>query len=182
MNESGQRELERERTRLHPTPSTASTSPPAGAAAAAGEGAGAGVGADAGPGSDGRISWDEAGLARHHAERGVLYARMKIDQPDTPFLVYDEEMAEKHNMIGTIQNKDSVPEFIDIGELQAKLGVLEEEQQQGRPLVTPGAVGAAGAAATAGAFKQKRSQLYKSEGEAFQKVHDTTSPPGPPQL
>jgi len=98
---------------------------------------------------EGRVTWNENELARHHAERGIMYARMKIDHPDTPFLVYDEEMTENRNMIGTISNKDAEPEFVDIDELQAKLGLLEVEQN------------------CAEAFDEKRQEHYKNEAKAF---------------
>ena len=49
-----------------------------------------------------RVTWNEALLARDEAARGVLYGTMKINEPDTPFLVYDEEMAERDGIVGEI--------------------------------------------------------------------------------
>ena len=37
-----------------------------------------------------RIKWDEEGIKRHDAQRGVSFGTMKIDQLDTPFLYLDE--------------------------------------------------------------------------------------------
>ena len=104
--------------------------------------------------NDGKIKWDEESLAKHQAERGILYGTMKIDHPDTPFLIYDSEKAENDNLIGTIENKDAKPEFVDINELQAKLGILSEAQNSGKPLIPP-------------TFEQKRKELYQTEGQVF---------------
>ena len=38
-----------------------------------------------------RVTWDEAGIQAHDAERGVRFGTMKIDQPDTPFLFLDAD-------------------------------------------------------------------------------------------
>jgi hypothetical protein len=40
-----------------------------------------------------RIRWDESALARHRKDRGVRYGTMKIDEPETPFLVYNREVS-----------------------------------------------------------------------------------------
>ena len=50
--------------------------------------------------SRGRVTWNEDILAKHARERGVLYGTMKIDQPDTPFLVYDADKAENRRLGG----------------------------------------------------------------------------------
>eukprot|EP00515_Schizochytrium_aggregatum_P004396 CAMPEP_0202049344 /NCGR_PEP_ID=MMETSP0963-20130614/3315_1 /ASSEMBLY_ACC=CAM_ASM_000494 /TAXON_ID=4773 /ORGANISM="Schizochytrium aggregatum, Strain ATCC28209" /LENGTH=284 /DNA_ID=CAMNT_0048614347 /DNA_START=1 /DNA_END=855 /DNA_ORIENTATION=+ len=125
----------------------------AGASAAENSGA-AGNGAAAG---GGRLTWDEEALAQHAKERGVLYGRMKIDQPDTPFLVYDAEMAGQHK-IGTVKDRNSQPEFVDIADLQRKLGLLQTDPETGRAVV---------ADKTKSLFEQRRADFYRAEGEAF---------------
>jgi len=106
------------------------------------------------------LTWNEEILAKHAKERGVLYGTMKIDHPDTPFLVYDEEMADKHNKIGTVKDANATPEFVDIAALQKKLGILEEEQLSGKELVNIGQDSET-------QFKDKRRRWYKEEGVTF---------------
>jgi len=110
-----------------------------------------------------RLTWDEETLKKHEAERGVLYARMKIDQPDTPFLVYDKEKAEQ-NMIGTVANRDAEPQFVDIDDLQKKLGLLEVQQEKGDSIVGD---------KSATPFERQRTNLYKGEGEVFKETHSS---------
>lgn len=105
-----------------------------------------------------RVSWNEESLAKHQSERGVLYARMKIDQPDTPFLVYDEELASNQNLIGTVKDRHSEPEFVDIADLQAKLGILQVDQAKGMNIVGD---------KSASVFEQRRKEIYKKEGQTF---------------
>mmetsp|Transcript_4594 Transcript_4594/g.7764 ORF Transcript_4594/g.7764 Transcript_4594/m.7764 type:complete len:150 (-) Transcript_4594:9-458(-) len=38
-----------------------------------------------------RITWDEHGIAMHDAERGVMFGKMKVNHPDTPFLYLNED-------------------------------------------------------------------------------------------
>jgi len=107
-----------------------------------------------------RVTWNEPSLAQQSVERGVLYGKMKIDQPDTPFLIYDKDMADNLNLIGTIENRHSEPTFVNINELQAKLGILEILQDSGKEL-RPGNV------EISSDFKEKRKQVYQEEGAAF---------------
>mmetsp|Transcript_21912 Transcript_21912/g.38796 ORF Transcript_21912/g.38796 Transcript_21912/m.38796 type:complete len:266 (+) Transcript_21912:244-1041(+) len=110
-----------------------------------------------------RLTWNEEVLACHDQERGILYGKMKIDHPDTPFLVYDEEMATKHNKIGTVEDMHAEPVFVDINELQQKLGILQLEQEHGVD---------SSAGKGVQSFEERRKNVYKSEGQLFKSAAD----------
>jgi tetratricopeptide (TPR) repeat protein len=115
--------------------------------------------------SDGgaRVTWDEAGLARDARERGVLYARMRIDQPDTPFLVYDADKG-KQGLIGTVAHNDAPVVYVDMDELRSKLGLLETAQQGGDSVKAPPSEGAGRTD-----FEARRLDVYRDEASAFTK-------------
>ena len=111
-----------------------------------------------------RVKWDEANLERHMHDKGRLYGTMPIDEVETPFLVYDEEMAEKHNLIGTVE-KDSSVTAIDMTVLKEKLGLLSTSQDRETP---------ASRVEAATAFEEKRSKHYRDE--ALQYASATGNP------
>jgi len=79
------------------------------------------------------VVWDEATLEKHRQERGKLYGTMKIDQPDTPFLVgVDIE----NNLIGQVHDDQSKQiQMLDIDKLKEKLEILQVRQEKGEDLV-----------------------------------------------
>mmetsp|Transcript_13015 Transcript_13015/g.25262 ORF Transcript_13015/g.25262 Transcript_13015/m.25262 type:complete len:279 (-) Transcript_13015:231-1067(-) len=127
-----------------------------------------------------RVSWKEDELARHYAERGVMYARMKIDQPDTPFLVYDEHLAKNHNLIGTVTDKTKPPDFVDIDELRGKLGIVKAQQERELASEKAGTTNGASGLSTQDTeegsnFEVKRQQLYRSEGDIFRQIQHNSA-------
>ncbi|GBG31328.1 Tetratricopeptide repeat protein 1 [Hondaea fermentalgiana] len=140
--------------------------------------------AEDGEKEESRVSWREDEIARHYAERGVMYARMKIDQPDTPFLVYDEDLARDKNLIGTVTDKSQPPEFVDIDALREKLGLVQvaqqEQQEQQRTQLQEeqckSQEGQRGNEVSATSdFESKRKQIYRVEGDVFRSVQGASA-------
>jgi hypothetical protein len=78
-----------------------------------------------------RVRFDEEGIAVDYAERGVLYGTQKIDQVDTPFIYYDSEEDDySSNIMVAEYAPDGEPQKMMASELQAKLGLLAQQQQQ----------------------------------------------------
>lgn len=108
---------------------------------------------------------------------------MKIDQPDTPFLFYDEQGTEVAQATGAAAclGSDSVSMFqrggppipFSVPELQHRLGLVKEQQDQGPAAVPPQeAAVVAGEAAPApvalqGSFDDKRAKFYADESNAL---------------
>lgn len=76
------------------------------------------------------ISWDEKNITQHFAERGVLYATMVIDEGTTPFLQYDSRMSRDGHEITEV-GPGHLKTTIDISQLQTKLGILVQSENQG---------------------------------------------------
>ena len=85
-----------------------------------------------------RVTWDEAGIQAHDAERGVRFGTMKIDQPDTPFLFLDAddpcgEMAAIHpkylaTHVPTAERTGAGPHRMHVKELQDALGLVTTDE------------------------------------------------------
>mmetsp|Transcript_32577 Transcript_32577/g.89888 ORF Transcript_32577/g.89888 Transcript_32577/m.89888 type:complete len:178 (+) Transcript_32577:61-594(+) len=81
-----------------------------------------------------RVTWDEANISVHLAQRGVLYGTQEIPEQPTPFLVYDSKMSRAdHAIIEVGAQHEKVA--VNITELQAKLGMIEQEQDNGCEVV-----------------------------------------------
>ena len=85
-----------------------------------------------------RVTWDEAGIQAHDAERGVRFGTMKIDQPETPFLFLDAddpcgEMAAIHpkylaTHVPTAERTGAGPHRMHVKELQDALGLVTTDE------------------------------------------------------
>lgn len=88
-----------------------------------------------------RITWDEAGIQKDMGERGVLYGTQTIDDPPTPFLLYDSHMSRAEQAV--VEINDQGKAHVDIATLQARLGVLQQRQEQGDEVIPRAARNAA---------------------------------------
>eukprot|EP00446_Apocalathium_sp_SHHI-4_P072709 CAMPEP_0177559442 /NCGR_PEP_ID=MMETSP0369-20130122/70838_1 /TAXON_ID=447022 ORGANISM="Scrippsiella hangoei-like, Strain SHHI-4" /NCGR_SAMPLE_ID=MMETSP0369 /ASSEMBLY_ACC=CAM_ASM_000364 /LENGTH=668 /DNA_ID=CAMNT_0019046171 /DNA_START=29 /DNA_END=2038 /DNA_ORIENTATION=+ len=76
------------------------------------------------------VSWDEVGIEKDMGERGVLYGTQTIDDAPTPFLLYDSHMSRAEGAVIEV-GEGHVRQQVDIGDLQARLGVLHQRQEEG---------------------------------------------------
>ena len=103
-----------------------------------------------------RVKWDEGNLEGHMQDKGKLYGTMVIDEVDTPFLVYDEELAERHNLIGTVEKDRSVTP-IDMTVLKEKLGLLSAGKD----------TTVSGNRAQRASFEERRLKFYQEEAKQY---------------
>lgn len=76
------------------------------------------------------VSWDEVGIEKDMGERGVLYGTQTIDDAPTPFLLYDSHMSRAEGAVIEV-GEGHVRQQVDIGDLQARLGVIHQRQEEG---------------------------------------------------
>merc|ERR1712129_158736 len=76
------------------------------------------------------ITFDEVVIEAHKDERGVVYGTQKIDEPETPFLLYDSQMSRAEHAVVEV-GEGHVKTQVDIVDLQSRLGVVQRLQDQG---------------------------------------------------